>query len=212
MCRPTPLYGQPSWWGEEDYGSQAHSNNEHHAGASPTAFSSLSSPVLLQYEYEWGQSSRGHQGNPDPVQAECSWAERRLTLTDGGVSALFSSQMCRKTRPVWAQTVPSRRTSSCRTSENQVTLKSPPKTFSSPKPQSQRSTKSPPRTRTRLLRVPSLPLPRHLWSRATPLSLSNLTMACPEKSRSKTMSPNSPPARGSSTVFLPRRWWPRPLT
>lgn len=35
VCRPTPLYGQPSWWGEEDYGSKVHSSDEHHAGASP---------------------------------------------------------------------------------------------------------------------------------------------------------------------------------
>lgn len=30
--RPTPLYGQPSWWGEEDYGSKVHSSDEAHAG------------------------------------------------------------------------------------------------------------------------------------------------------------------------------------
>ncbi|KAM9339088.1 centrosomal protein of 170 kDa protein B [Symphorus nematophorus] len=30
-CRPTPLYGQPSWWGEEDYGSKVHSSDEAHA-------------------------------------------------------------------------------------------------------------------------------------------------------------------------------------
>ncbi|XP_037607499.1 centrosomal protein of 170 kDa protein B isoform X2 [Sebastes umbrosus] len=30
-CRPTPLYGQPSWWGEEDYGSKVHSGDEPHA-------------------------------------------------------------------------------------------------------------------------------------------------------------------------------------
>ncbi|KAM8725257.1 centrosomal protein of 170 kDa protein B isoform 2-T2 [Acanthopagrus schlegelii] len=29
--RPTPLYGQPSWWGEEDYGSKVHSSDEAHA-------------------------------------------------------------------------------------------------------------------------------------------------------------------------------------
>nr|XP_057942253.1 centrosomal protein of 170 kDa protein B isoform X2 [Doryrhamphus excisus] len=28
--RPTPLYGQPSWWGEEDYGSPAESRDEPH--------------------------------------------------------------------------------------------------------------------------------------------------------------------------------------
>ncbi|XP_056283946.1 centrosomal protein of 170 kDa protein B isoform X2 [Pseudoliparis swirei] len=27
-CRPTPLYGQPSWWGEEDYGSQVQTSEE----------------------------------------------------------------------------------------------------------------------------------------------------------------------------------------
>ncbi|KAM3602979.1 uncharacterized protein V6R79_014341 [Siganus canaliculatus] len=30
-CRPTPLYGQPSWWGEEDYGSKAQSSDGVHA-------------------------------------------------------------------------------------------------------------------------------------------------------------------------------------
>ncbi|XP_068199142.1 centrosomal protein of 170 kDa protein B [Antennarius striatus] len=30
-CRPTPLYGQPSWWGEEDYGSKVHASDEPHA-------------------------------------------------------------------------------------------------------------------------------------------------------------------------------------
>uniref|UniRef100_A0A672ZUG8 Centrosomal protein 170B n=1 Tax=Sphaeramia orbicularis TaxID=375764 RepID=A0A672ZUG8_9TELE len=25
-CRPTPLYGQPSWWGEEDYGNKVQTN------------------------------------------------------------------------------------------------------------------------------------------------------------------------------------------
>ncbi|XP_042337420.1 centrosomal protein of 170 kDa protein B-like, partial [Plectropomus leopardus] len=29
-CRPTPLYGQPSWWGEEDYGSKVQSGSEPH--------------------------------------------------------------------------------------------------------------------------------------------------------------------------------------
>uniref|UniRef100_A0A8D3AFX6 FHA domain-containing protein n=1 Tax=Scophthalmus maximus TaxID=52904 RepID=A0A8D3AFX6_SCOMX len=28
--RPTPLYGQPSWWGEEDYGSKGQNSNEPH--------------------------------------------------------------------------------------------------------------------------------------------------------------------------------------
>ncbi|XP_041814813.1 centrosomal protein of 170 kDa protein B [Chelmon rostratus] len=28
VCRPTPLYGQPSWWGEEDYGSKVHPSDE----------------------------------------------------------------------------------------------------------------------------------------------------------------------------------------
>ncbi|XP_041661014.1 centrosomal protein of 170 kDa protein B isoform X3 [Cheilinus undulatus] len=31
VCRPTPLYGQPSWWGEEDYGSKVQSSDEPHA-------------------------------------------------------------------------------------------------------------------------------------------------------------------------------------
>ncbi|XP_069371028.1 centrosomal protein of 170 kDa protein B isoform X2 [Paralichthys olivaceus] len=29
-CRPTPLYGQPSWWGEEDYGSKVQHSDEPH--------------------------------------------------------------------------------------------------------------------------------------------------------------------------------------
>ncbi|XP_051264935.1 centrosomal protein of 170 kDa protein B isoform X4 [Dicentrarchus labrax] len=33
VCRPTPLYGQPSWWGEEDYGSKVHTSDDHHAEA-----------------------------------------------------------------------------------------------------------------------------------------------------------------------------------
>lgn len=32
VCRPTPLYGQPSWWGEEDYGSKVHSSEDPRAG------------------------------------------------------------------------------------------------------------------------------------------------------------------------------------
>ncbi|XP_047429992.1 centrosomal protein of 170 kDa protein B isoform X2 [Mugil cephalus] len=28
LSRPTPLYGQPSWWGEEDYGSKVQSSDE----------------------------------------------------------------------------------------------------------------------------------------------------------------------------------------
>ncbi|XP_074540802.1 centrosomal protein of 170 kDa protein B isoform X2 [Halichoeres trimaculatus] len=31
VCRPTPLYGQPSWWGEEDYGNKVQSSEEPHA-------------------------------------------------------------------------------------------------------------------------------------------------------------------------------------
>ncbi|XP_008295302.1 centrosomal protein of 170 kDa protein B [Stegastes partitus] len=30
VCRPTPLYGQPSWWGEEDYGSKVQGSDEPH--------------------------------------------------------------------------------------------------------------------------------------------------------------------------------------
>ncbi|XP_026164083.1 centrosomal protein of 170 kDa protein B isoform X2 [Mastacembelus armatus] len=29
-CRPTPLYGQPSWWGEEDYGSKGQTSDGPH--------------------------------------------------------------------------------------------------------------------------------------------------------------------------------------
>ncbi|PWA28301.1 hypothetical protein CCH79_00019013 [Gambusia affinis] len=32
VSRPTPLYGQPSWWGEEDYGSKVQSSDEPHSG------------------------------------------------------------------------------------------------------------------------------------------------------------------------------------
>lgn len=32
VSRPTPLYGQPSWWGEEDYGSKAQTSDESHPG------------------------------------------------------------------------------------------------------------------------------------------------------------------------------------
>lgn len=45
MCRPTPLYGQPSWWGEEDYGSKTHRRDEPDTGA--CSFSSVSVPVSL---------------------------------------------------------------------------------------------------------------------------------------------------------------------
>ncbi|XP_075968260.1 centrosomal protein of 170 kDa protein B [Anarhichas minor] len=31
VCRPTPLYGQPSWWGEEDYGNKVQTSDEPHA-------------------------------------------------------------------------------------------------------------------------------------------------------------------------------------
>lgn len=30
-CRPTPLYGQPSWWGEEDYGNKVQTSDESHS-------------------------------------------------------------------------------------------------------------------------------------------------------------------------------------
>ncbi|KAM7368467.1 hypothetical protein PAMP_014680 [Pampus punctatissimus] len=30
VSRPTPLYGQPSWWGDEDYGSKVQSSDEPH--------------------------------------------------------------------------------------------------------------------------------------------------------------------------------------
>uniref|UniRef100_A0A3P8TQD3 Centrosomal protein 170B n=1 Tax=Amphiprion percula TaxID=161767 RepID=A0A3P8TQD3_AMPPE len=32
VCRPTPLYGQPSWWGEEDYGSKVQTSDGSHPG------------------------------------------------------------------------------------------------------------------------------------------------------------------------------------
>uniref|UniRef100_A0A8D3AFS0 FHA domain-containing protein n=1 Tax=Scophthalmus maximus TaxID=52904 RepID=A0A8D3AFS0_SCOMX len=38
--RPTPLYGQPSWWGEEDYGSKGQNSNEPHPDSQPKTFSS----------------------------------------------------------------------------------------------------------------------------------------------------------------------------
>ncbi|XP_047194187.1 centrosomal protein of 170 kDa protein B isoform X3 [Hippoglossus stenolepis] len=31
-CQPTPLYGQPSWWGEEDFGSKVQHSDEPHPG------------------------------------------------------------------------------------------------------------------------------------------------------------------------------------
>ncbi|XP_014878564.1 centrosomal protein of 170 kDa protein B isoform X2 [Poecilia latipinna] len=31
VSRPTPLYGQPSWWGEEDYGSKVQGSDEPHS-------------------------------------------------------------------------------------------------------------------------------------------------------------------------------------
>ncbi|XP_031694667.1 centrosomal protein of 170 kDa protein B isoform X2 [Anarrhichthys ocellatus] len=31
VSRPTPLYGQPSWWGEEDYGNKVQTSDEPHA-------------------------------------------------------------------------------------------------------------------------------------------------------------------------------------
>uniref|UniRef100_A0A3B4YSW2 Centrosomal protein 170B n=1 Tax=Seriola lalandi dorsalis TaxID=1841481 RepID=A0A3B4YSW2_SERLL len=34
VCRPTPLYGQPSWWGEEDYGSKVQTSDEPHPSVS----------------------------------------------------------------------------------------------------------------------------------------------------------------------------------
>ncbi|XP_040920661.1 centrosomal protein of 170 kDa protein B isoform X1 [Toxotes jaculatrix] len=33
VSRPTPLYGQPSWWGEEDYGSKVQTSDEPHPEA-----------------------------------------------------------------------------------------------------------------------------------------------------------------------------------
>lgn len=47
VSRPTPLYGQPSWWGEEDYGSKVHSSDEHHAGALPIGVLAVSGPASL---------------------------------------------------------------------------------------------------------------------------------------------------------------------
>lgn len=32
VSRPTPLYGQPSWWGEEDYGTKVQTSDEPHSG------------------------------------------------------------------------------------------------------------------------------------------------------------------------------------
>ncbi|KAF3703280.1 Centrosomal protein of 170 kDa protein B Centrosomal protein 170B [Channa argus] len=37
MSRPTPLYGQPSWWGEEDYGNKVQTSDEPHPVHKDTA-------------------------------------------------------------------------------------------------------------------------------------------------------------------------------
>uniref|UniRef100_A0A3P8V896 Centrosomal protein 170B n=1 Tax=Cynoglossus semilaevis TaxID=244447 RepID=A0A3P8V896_CYNSE len=47
-CRPTPLYGQPSWWGEEDVGSKVQSACEPVPGTVQTATRSRSSSSNLQ--------------------------------------------------------------------------------------------------------------------------------------------------------------------
>ncbi|XP_056873518.1 centrosomal protein of 170 kDa protein B isoform X4 [Takifugu flavidus] len=57
VCRPTPLYGQPSWWGEEDYGSKVHSSDEHHAEMQKEASSvdpdvSQQKSIFLSYHRE----------------------------------------------------------------------------------------------------------------------------------------------------------------
>ncbi|XP_017282929.1 centrosomal protein of 170 kDa protein B isoform X2 [Kryptolebias marmoratus] len=37
VSRPTPLYGQPSWWGEEDYGNKVQSSDQTHPDAQKDA-------------------------------------------------------------------------------------------------------------------------------------------------------------------------------
>ena len=98
----------------------------------------------------------------------------------------------------------SRRPSSLRTTENRATSRSPPRTSSTPKPWGRSFMRSPPRTQTRPRpRPPLQPRPHRLF-RATPPSPSSSMTACPERSRSKTTSPSSPPARGSSRLRPPR--------
>ncbi|XP_054616915.1 centrosomal protein of 170 kDa protein B [Dunckerocampus dactyliophorus] len=45
--RPTPLYGQPSWWGEEDYGSPSESRDEPHPGKVLEPSRTVSSAEIL---------------------------------------------------------------------------------------------------------------------------------------------------------------------
>ncbi|XP_069028768.1 centrosomal protein of 170 kDa protein B isoform X1 [Embiotoca jacksoni] len=54
--RPTPLYGQPSWWGEEDYGSKVQTSDEPHPdmqkdAVDPDFSGSLSEPKTLFPSY-----------------------------------------------------------------------------------------------------------------------------------------------------------------
>ncbi|XP_032440689.1 centrosomal protein of 170 kDa protein B isoform X1 [Xiphophorus hellerii] len=50
--RPTPLYGQPSWWGEEDYGSKVQSSDEPHSDFPGALSDSQPKTVFPSYHRE----------------------------------------------------------------------------------------------------------------------------------------------------------------
>ncbi|XP_047243880.1 centrosomal protein of 170 kDa protein B isoform X3 [Girardinichthys multiradiatus] len=52
VSRPTPLYGQPSWWGEEDYGSKIQSSDEPHSDFSGPLSDSQPKTVFTSYHRE----------------------------------------------------------------------------------------------------------------------------------------------------------------
>ncbi|XP_013879344.1 centrosomal protein of 170 kDa protein B isoform X2 [Austrofundulus limnaeus] len=58
VSRPTPLYGQPSWWGEEDYGNKVQSSDQPHPDGQKDAssvdpdFSSQPKTVFPSYHRE----------------------------------------------------------------------------------------------------------------------------------------------------------------
>ncbi|XP_035986421.1 centrosomal protein of 170 kDa protein B isoform X2 [Fundulus heteroclitus] len=52
VSRPTPLYGQPSWWGEEDYGSKVQSSDEPHPDFPGSLSDSQPKTVFPSYHRE----------------------------------------------------------------------------------------------------------------------------------------------------------------
>ncbi|XP_043963000.1 centrosomal protein of 170 kDa protein B isoform X1 [Gambusia affinis] len=52
VSRPTPLYGQPSWWGEEDYGSKVQSSDEPHSDFPGALSDSQPKTVFPSYHRE----------------------------------------------------------------------------------------------------------------------------------------------------------------